>query len=147
MCAYILVRKARRIKNNLLILLVVGLLAVVDLAYPLSRLFKHTAFVMMAKGMDEKAAFDASACLEGIFVASFNSAVWIFSLKFWVLSMKLKTLFSRANPERLSNFIRILYTGGIFLGISLGVAFAVAGLLYPKGKTASKVFYLLSTLF
>lgn len=91
-CLYILITKARRIKNNILILLLVGLLAVVDLTYPLFLILKHKAFVNMQEEQNSTPYFRASAVFLGVFVASFNSAIWIFSLKFWVLSKKLELI-------------------------------------------------------
>jgi len=102
-CAYILLKKAPRIKNNTLILLVVGLLALVDISYPLSRMFKHMAFSCLLNKMDDEATsnFKASSYFEGIYVASFQAAIWIFALKFWVLSIRLKVVSQKGNPESL----------------------------------------------
>ena len=49
-CMYILLKKVAKIKNNVLILLVVGLLAVTDIAYPLSRMFKYLAIKHLLEG-------------------------------------------------------------------------------------------------
>lgn len=50
LCAYILLKKVPKIKNNVLILIVVGMLAVTDISYSLSRMFKHIAFQKQAAG-------------------------------------------------------------------------------------------------
>jgi hypothetical protein len=84
-----------KIKNNVLILIVVGLLAVTDISYTLSRMFKHIAFQNTLDGQTSgiQGNFSASAYFEGIYDTSFTSALWIFALKFWTLSIRLKALF------------------------------------------------------
>jgi hypothetical protein len=146
---YILLRKAPRIKNNALILVVVGLLAVSDVAYPLSRMFKHTAFTRITQNLPNEATknFKTSAYFEGLYVASFNSAMWIFALKFWTLSKRLKAVFSGGNPNELRSFTRFLYFSGITISISLGVALAVSTQFYIKGVKATNVFYTLNTAY
>ena len=125
-----------KIKNNVLILIVVGLLAVTDISYPLSRMFKHIAFKNLVEnpGNEGKGNFSASAIFEGIYLTCFTSALWIFALKFWALSIRLKMVFERGNPDELKTLTRILYFSGIFISIAFGVGFAVSAEYYLKAR-------------
>jgi len=78
--------------------------------------------------MDDEATsnFKASSYFEGIYVASFQAAIWIFALKFWVLSIRLKVVSQKGNPESLRSIAQILYIGGIFVSTSLGIALTVS---------------------
>jgi len=138
-----------KIKNNVLILIVVGLLAVADIAYPLSRMFKYFAFQNLASGAndDGKKNFSASAIFEGLYLTSFTSALWIFALKFWALSIRLEMVFKRGNPDELKTFTRLLYFSGIFISIAFGLGIAISTLYYIKGKKTSQILYVLNTIF
>jgi hypothetical protein len=103
-----------------------------DISYTLSRMFKHIAFKKILDGQTSgiQRNFSASAYFEGLYDTSFTSALWIFALKFWALSIRLKALFEQGNPDELKTFIRFLYLSGIFVSLSFGVGLTVSGLFY-----------------
>jgi hypothetical protein len=112
-------------------------------------MFKHIAFQKILDGQTSgiQRNFSASAYFEGLYDTSFTSALWIFALKFWALSIRLKALFEQGNPDELKTFIRFLYLSGIFVSLSFGVGLTVSGLFYYRGKTAAKALYVLNTVF
>jgi hypothetical protein len=88
-----------RIKNRGLIALVTSLLFAADCSYLISRVLyyfalqaNYTADKSLSEVDQEKAFYRSTAIMSGLFLATYGTAIWIFSFKVWGLTIRIQTM-------------------------------------------------------